>query len=253
MNIHRLGLHMANRPTDQYTELWFELVASAFYKRMIANLDLLWREAPDHAGPEESMVQLYLDRFDILEGGSLGQQAIMIWESDEDICHALTDNKVKMALWEQYNRLYPFKTESGCLENYEHIKLGSRPGVTLCFKQKPSTYIERIVASMEAQLASVTYDEIEERRAIHPVTVPPLKERLRRAQKLMKDTEAQTSWAAQQKKSLCDGICSSIHKNVRSQTYDYPDDPPESVRWRRLRHTSTTYIIARPGPARFLR
>ena len=215
MNIHTLGLHVPGGDNgDRAIELWFNLVANAFYKRMILNVDILWPKMRNHNACVPPMLELYLSRYDLLNGGQIARQAILIWETDPGVLFPPI-NEVKRSLCYEYYQLHPFTAVPG------RKAVGSHNSCSLLFRHKKSTQIERIIARMEAQLDSGNYDEEAEREAIHPITVPPLMERLRRAQKLLQNIESQSSYAAKQKEKLCEDVCSHVHRNVRLQAYHW--------------------------------
>lgn len=232
MNIHFLGLEIREDAT--YMELWFQLVATTFFKRMIAGVDVRWRGHPTLIEYwEELMYRQYYEKFDVLDGGEMSLQAIMMWRIDNDVLYPPI-NQVKLSLFNEYYRLKPFTTIPGELTDPQGMRTAHTAGVLL-FRHRDQNQCEKHVAEMQRHLESGHYDELEEKAAIHPIVVPPLKERSRRAQRLLKDMEAQTKWAEQQKKKLCEGICSHVHRNVRVQDYHRIKDPRGGFRWTKLR------------------
>jgi len=232
MNVHFLVLDLILDGTDGRfgDELWFKLVAGTFFKRMIAGVDLRWGEHPICQEPEELMLQQYFEKFDVLDGGRMSIQAVMPWEIDKDVFNPPI-NQVKLSLFNEYWRLKPFTNTSGRLPKVTGVQDVPSADFALLFRQRDLKDCEKVVAQMEEQLDPSNYDEFEEKAAIYPTVVPPLKERVRRAQRLLKDMEAQTKWATQQKKKLCEGICSHVHRNVRIQSYHRGKDATGATRF----------------------
>ncbi|GAB7338703.1 hypothetical protein MBLNU457_5424t2 [Dothideomycetes sp. NU457] len=227
MNIHFLALHIPLgdvRPyvvpmgdSRHYVELWFKLAATMFFKRMIAGVDLRWTGHPVCQEPEEIMCQQYLERYDVLDGGGMNVQAIMPGEIDNDVLYPPV-NQVKLSLFNEYYRLKPFTALPGRLPELTDVRDVPLAEFSLLFRHRNWKDCEKEVVQIEERLDSGNYDELEEKAAIHPIVVPHLKERIRRAQRLLRDMQAQTEWATQQKQKLCEGIC-NIHRNVRVQHY----------------------------------
>lgn len=253
MHVHFLGLHVphGNPNVQFYDELWFKLVARTFFKRMIAGVDLRWAIDPICREPEELMLHEYLEKFDVLDGGRLNKQAVIPWEIDNDILYPPI-NQVKWSLFNQYYSLKPF-THTGreFRGHYRNVRDGPWANVmppddfALLFRHQNLKHIEKVVARMEEQLDSGGYDELEEKAAIYPTVVPPLKERVRRAQRMLKDMKAQVGWAMDQKKKLCEGICSHVHRNVRVQHYHPMTDTRGAFRMVEVRAPQN------PGPGWF--